>query len=54
VVVVLSADEYHRLQADLPDFKHFLMEAPDFDRLEIRRDRAPARTVDLSSAATEQ
>jgi prevent-host-death family protein len=47
VVIVLAAEEYHRLQSGLPDFKEFLVSAPDLSALDIRRDGAPARTVDL-------
>ena len=47
VVVVLAAEEYRRLQAGRPDFKEFLMGAPDLDDLEIRRDAEAARIVDL-------
>jgi prevent-host-death family protein len=47
VVVVLAAEEFHRLQAGLPDFKEFLMGAPELDALDIRRDTAPAPAVDL-------
>jgi len=47
VVVVLSAREYRRLQAGRPDFKYFLLAPPKFAELDIRRDRTPARVVDL-------
>jgi prevent-host-death family protein len=47
VIVVLAAEEYHRLQSGLPDFKEFLVSAPDLAALDIRRDGAPARTIDL-------
>jgi hypothetical protein len=45
--VVLAAEEFHRLQAGLPDFKQFLMGAPELDALDIRRDASPARALDL-------
>jgi prevent-host-death family protein len=47
VVVVLSAEEFYRLQAGPHDFKEYLLSAPDLDFLDIRRDKTPARTVDL-------
>jgi antitoxin Phd len=46
VVVVVSTDDYRRLTGR-PDFKDFLARGPDFEPLEIERDRAPARTVSL-------
>jgi len=52
VVVIVAAEEYRRLQAGRPDFKAFLLTAPDLDDLDIRRDRAPARAVDLGDAGT--
>jgi len=50
VVVVLSADEYRRLQSGRPDFKEFLMAAPRLDVLDIRRDSTQARIVDLTDS----
>ena len=47
VVVVLAAEEYRRLRIGLPDFKEFLVSAPDLAPLDIRRDDAPARAIDL-------
>ncbi|HEU0336667.1 MAG TPA: type II toxin-antitoxin system Phd/YefM family antitoxin [Gaiellaceae bacterium] len=47
VVVVLSLEEYRRLRGLGPDFKRFLREAPDFDRLELERSLEPARPVEL-------
>ena len=47
VVIVLAAEEYHRLQSGFPDFKDFLASAPDLAALDIRRDDAKTRTVDL-------
>ena len=47
VVVVVSAQEYQQLTRSGPDFKQFLMEAPDLEELDIRRDTKPARAVEL-------
>lgn len=41
-VVVISMQEFERLRRGRPDFKDFLRQAPDFDRLQISRDRRPA------------
>ena len=46
-VVVLSAKEFRRLTGDVPDFKEFLLSAPDLEVLEIRRAADRARTVEL-------
>jgi len=35
VVVVLSAEEYRRLTRRGPDFKHFLLSAPDLSLLDL-------------------
>lgn len=47
VVVVVSAAEYRRLTGDIPDFKTFLLNAPDFSLLDIQRDPDTGRDVDL-------
>jgi antitoxin Phd len=47
--VVVSIEEYRRLTRDRPDFKEFLLAAPDFDLLEIDRAGDRARTVDLDA-----
>ena len=47
VIVVVAAAEFQRLTRQLPDFKEFLVSAPDLDALEIERDPSPARQVDL-------
>jgi antitoxin Phd len=54
VVVVLSAEEYRRLQAGRPDFKEFLLGGPRLDELDIRRDTRPARIVDLTDPTQPQ
>jgi len=46
-VVVVSMEEFERLQQGRPDFKEILRSAPDLGRLRIQRDRAPARKVTL-------
>lgn len=45
-VVVVSMREFERVRSE-PDFKAFLTNGPDLARLEIRRDRRPARRVTL-------
>ncbi len=47
VVVVITAEVYRRLKAGRPDFKAFLMAAPEPDDLDIQRETAPARVVEL-------
>lgn len=51
VVVVIAAEEYHRLHGDVADFKEFLLSGPDLSRLEMSRDGTAARTIDLPSVA---
>jgi antitoxin Phd len=45
--VVVSIEEYRRLTRDRPDFREFLLTAPDLDLLEIDRQGDRARTVEL-------
>lgn len=47
VVVVIGIDEYRRLRDGEPDFKHFLLEAPDFDLLDLERASEAGRAVEL-------
>lgn len=47
VVVVLAADDFHRLRGDTVDFKDFLRSGPDLDALDLRRDKTAARRVAL-------
>lgn len=50
VVVVIDIADYERLHGDRPDFKAFLVSAPDLAELDITRDRAGASKVELPSA----
>src|SRR6266511_1002850 len=47
VAVVIDIEEYRRLTGSKPDFKDFLLSAPDLAALEIRRPGERARTVEL-------
>jgi prevent-host-death family protein len=47
VVIVVPAAEYNRLTGRIPDFKEFLMSAPDLSILEIDRPKDPPRAIDL-------
>ena len=47
IVVVLSARDYRRLTESTPDFAEFLLAAPDFGQLDIRRAADPARAMEL-------
>ncbi|HEY8557152.1 MAG TPA: type II toxin-antitoxin system Phd/YefM family antitoxin [Actinomycetes bacterium] len=49
VAVVVSIDEYRRLTDDKPDFKQFLLAAPDLDALEIDRSTELPRIVELDT-----
>jgi prevent-host-death family protein len=46
-VVVVAAGEYRRLTGSVPDFKAFLLAAPDLEALEIRRSGERTREVEL-------
>ena len=52
VAVVVSIEEYRRLTDELPNFKQFLLAAPDLDALEIDRSRERARVVELPAPVT--
>lgn len=47
VAVVVSIAEYRRLAGNKPEFKDFLLSAPDLTALEIERSRERARVVEL-------
>jgi antitoxin Phd len=47
--VVVSIEEYRRLTRNRPDFREFLLSAPDLDVLEIDRPSERARTVELDT-----
>lgn len=48
VAVIIDMDEYRRLKGTEPDFKEFLLSAPDWpDDLEIPRCKDLPREVDL-------
>lgn len=53
VVVMVSGEEYRRLTGEKPDFKEFLMGAPDVGELEIYRDESMPREVDLGESLGE-
>ncbi|MGO9752368.1 MAG: type II toxin-antitoxin system Phd/YefM family antitoxin [Solirubrobacteraceae bacterium] len=46
-VVVLAAEEYHRLRGDQPSLLDYLRAAPDLDALELDRARDLGREVEL-------
>jgi prevent-host-death family protein len=50
VAVVVSIEEYRRLTRNKPDFRDFLLAAPDLDVLEIDRAGERARIVELGEA----
>jgi antitoxin Phd len=47
VVVVLAIDAYRCLSEGGHDFKRFLLEAPDFERLELERSAETGRSIEL-------
>lgn len=47
VVVVISVEEFRRLTGDKPDFREFLLSAPDLSVLDLERDRGMPREVEL-------
>jgi len=46
VVVVVAAEEFHKLTGDREDFKDFLLSIPDLGELEVERDDR-VRSVEL-------
>jgi prevent-host-death family protein len=47
VVVVVRAEEFRRLTGDKPDFKEFLMSAPDLSVLDLERPKEMPRDIEL-------
>ena len=45
--VVISVEEYRKLEAAKPDFKEYLLSGPKVDDLEIERPRDHGRDVEL-------
>lgn len=52
VAVVIGIEEYRRLTGSKPDFKDFLLTAPDLDALDIRRPGEHAHAVELDDERT--
>jgi prevent-host-death family protein len=50
VAVVVSIEEYRRLTHDKPDFRDFLLAAPDLSALELDRAGERARVVELAES----
>ena len=48
-VVVVAADEFHRLRRGRRGFKDVLLSAPAMEDIGIARDRSPARLVEFGS-----
>lgn len=46
-VIVLSQNEYEKLTGKRSSFKEFLMKAPDFEGLDLTRDKSSMRAADL-------
>jgi antitoxin Phd len=45
--VVLSAADYHRLEAGRPDFRDYLLAGPKVDAFEVARDPDTGRDIEL-------
>jgi prevent-host-death family protein len=50
IAVVIDIAEFHRLRADVPDFKDFLRSGPDFEDLDLTRSRELPRETDWIDA----
>jgi prevent-host-death family protein len=46
-VVVVDAAEFERMCGEKPSFKEFLFSGPDLSELDLERDQAPLRDLDL-------
>jgi prevent-host-death family protein len=48
VAVILAMEEYRRLTSQEPDFKEFLLSAPDLSVLDLQRDKSTeTREIDV-------
>ncbi|MEV0200471.1 type II toxin-antitoxin system Phd/YefM family antitoxin [Nonomuraea sp. NPDC050691] len=47
VAVIIDMAEYRRLKGDEPDFKEFLLSAPDLSELDLTRSKELPREIDL-------
>lgn len=45
--VLMSMDDFKKLQAARPDFRDYLLSGPKFDDFEVDRSDDPGRPVDL-------
>lgn len=45
MVIVITEEEYNRLCSQKPSFKDALLSAPNFEGLDLTRDRSPMREV---------
>ncbi|MDR8412212.1 type II toxin-antitoxin system Phd/YefM family antitoxin [Nonomuraea sp. 3-1Str] len=50
VAVVIDMAEYRRLKGDEPDFKEFLLSAPDLSELDLTRSKDLPREIELGDA----
>jgi antitoxin Phd len=46
-VVVVSEEQWERVNGKRPDFIEYLMNGPGFEGLDLTRDQSPGRDVDL-------
>ncbi len=45
MVIVITEEEYNRLCSHKPSFKDALLSAPNFEGIDLTRDRSPMREV---------
>lgn len=48
IAVVIDIAEYRMLRGEVVDFKDFLRSAPDFDDLDLSRNRELPRDIDMT------
>jgi prevent-host-death family protein len=46
-VIVIDAREFDRLRGEKPSLVEFLLQGPDWSKLDLERDHAPLRDLDL-------
>ena len=51
VVVVVAAEEYHRMAGEVQGFKAFLIGPPHVDIPEVHRESSPTRAVEFLNEA---
>ena len=47
VAVIISSETYRKLKEQKPNFKEFLLNAPDLSQLELERSKETTRDIDF-------